>query len=260
MLYELTMLFILRSSATEFPTDPTLAVESEGGGGGREGDFSDRTVERRLGDPVDTAEGSSGVTSSSYKELAFEATDIFLSCSEKSRLGRGERGIGIIDSSIWLISLGGSGRTLRGAGFDNSRAITSCSSKGDEVIVDGLIESSSVTLLSAVGRDNCSAGLGLSLLLDVCPMVSPSSESSIVVTDGVTMLVIEGLSGKSSASALLPMDLKYSDSRGSVSVGGSSTIETSGGPPTACVLTGVCRSGDWIGLGAWLEVNEMLIF
>ena len=61
-LYELTMLFILLSSMIELPSDPILGTF---GGGGRAGmSFLEREVERRSGDPVEMALGSSTDTSS----------------------------------------------------------------------------------------------------------------------------------------------------------------------------------------------------
>jgi hypothetical protein len=90
-LYELTILFILLSSMMELPSDPILATV---GGGGRVGmSFLEREVERRSGDPVEMALGSS--TGSSSRYIVFAVEDICRKCCENSLLGIAETGLGM---------------------------------------------------------------------------------------------------------------------------------------------------------------------
>lgn len=92
--------------------------------------------------------------------------------------------------------LGGSGRDLFGPVPINSDSI-SCSSKGEEVIVDGLGIVAPLCLFSCnVGLTRSgTSGFGLSLiLLPKDSVLSPS-----VVTEGVRMLVNELLAGNAKA-------------------------------------------------------------
>jgi hypothetical protein len=74
----------------EFPRDPKLAIA----GGVRCGiSFLERESERRSGDPVEIALGSS--TGSSSRYIVFAADDICRKFWENSCLGIGETGFGM---------------------------------------------------------------------------------------------------------------------------------------------------------------------
>lgn len=76
----------------ELPRDPILGTV--GGGGRVDMSFLEREVERRSGEPVEMALGSSAGSSSRY--IVFAVEDICRKCAENSCLGIGETGLGIM--------------------------------------------------------------------------------------------------------------------------------------------------------------------
>lgn len=96
VLYALTMLFILRSSAMVFPTDSlawAFLVERA--------ERVERTVELRLGDPVTTVEAKDSL---SYTELEPETSRVGVG---SLAFGCGASGIGIAARAV--LALGGEG-------------------------------------------------------------------------------------------------------------------------------------------------------
>lgn len=165
-------------------------------GGARLGiSFFEREMERRRGDPVEIALGESIGCSSWY--MVFAVEDICRRCCENSRLGIGDTGFGMTIWSTWAICFGGSGSALLGAVPINNDNI-SCSSNGEEVIVEGLGTVATLCLFSCSNglTRSGTSGLGLSLIL--FPSESVLSPS-VVVTDGVSMLVYELLTGNARA-------------------------------------------------------------